>query len=262
MFFSKKFALLGQSGEEIGAVVLEHLWADVYGIKIKKTQQPTRTDQWTQGLVEALQEAQVKAARQVLFRLNKADGLAELALQLPRIGFHKKHDRTEFRKAVDLLPDDTGSPLTWKNAEQLNWQPSEIATTLATVAKGDPDSGTDDDPLTFIQDFLADPVLTAGLHCIHFGFLNDKLAAMTVVQINPKSGWSRISYMGIAPEFRQQGLGEWVHRYSFRKMKELGGTLYHGGTVSTNLPMIRLFLKHGCDLYQEMEEWVSINPKV
>jgi hypothetical protein len=58
------------------------------------------------------------------------------------------------------------------------------------------------------------------------------MAALTVVQMNPKSGWSRISYMGIAPKFRGQGLGKWVHRFSFRKMKEEGGKLYHGGTVS------------------------------
>ncbi len=79
---------------------------------------------------------------------------------------------------------------------------------------------------------------------------------MTVVQINPKSGWSRISYMGIVPRFRGKNLGKWVHRYSFRVMKAAGGKQYHGGTVATNKRMISLFELHNCNQFCEMEEWV------
>lgn len=69
-------------------------------------------------------------------------------------------------------------------------------------------------------------------------------------------GASRISYMGVAPEFRQQGLGKWVHRYSFKTMKNLGEKLYHGGTSATNHAMLRLFEIHQCELFLEMEEWI------
>jgi GNAT superfamily N-acetyltransferase len=115
--------------------------------------------------------------------------------------------------------------------------------------------------LLFIQDFLVDPVLTAGLGCIHVGFMGDEIAAMTVVQINSKSGWSRISYMGVVPKFRTLGLGKWVHRYSFVQMKKQGGKLYHGGTVSTNTRMIRLFESHGCAVYRQMEEWIYLTKR-
>ncbi len=208
MFFSKDFALVGDAGQEIGAVVLEHLWADVYGIKIKKTESHPDVSQWTSALALALEEAELRSARQVMFRLITSEGLSDLGAELPRLGFTKKHDRVEYRKSIDLLPDDSGSPIRWQTAEQLNWNEQEIAELLATVAQGDPDTDPNDDPRTFIQDFLADPVLTAGLACIHIGFVKSAVAALTVVQINPKSGWSRISYMGIAPKFRSQGLGK------------------------------------------------------
>ena len=189
-------------------------------------------------------------------RLIKSSRASEVAERLPSLGFAIKNERIEFNKAIDQLPDDMGTPMTWKNAEELSWQPQDVAKILGLVAQGDPDTDPKEDPLVFIQDFIADPVLTSGLNCIHIGFLQHEVAAMAVVQINPKTGWSRISYMGIAPQFRNRGLGKWVHRYSFRKMQLEGGKLYHGGTVSTNLPMIALFKKHGCDQIHEMQEWV------
>ena len=42
------------------------------------------------------------------------------------------------------------------------------------------------------------------------------------------------------------------------QMKREGGKLYHGGTVATNTRMIRLFERHGCDLYRQMEELVYL----
>lgn len=257
MFFTKKFPLINEVGQEVGIVVLEHLWADTYGIRIKKTEFSTRIDQWMQALHLALTEADALSAEQVLFRLIKADGLSELSKVLPSLGFRKKLDRIEFRRLLTLLPDDdSGSPLSWRTAYEMNWSEQEIANTLECVAQDDPDTDAKDNPIKFIQDFLADPVLTAGLECIHIGFIDDHIAAMTVVQMNPKSGWSRISYMGVAPEFRQQGLGKWVHRYSFKTMKNLGGKLYHGGTSATNHAMLRLFEIHQCELFLEMEEWI------
>jgi ribosomal protein S18 acetylase RimI-like enzyme len=80
--------------------------------------------------------------------------------------------------------------------------------------------------------------------------------AIVVAQINPKSGWSRITHMGIIPAFRSRKLGKWVHRHGFEMMRGQGGKLYHGGTVSTNTAMIRLFNQHGCKEYRRMQEWI------
>lgn len=253
---AKKFLVTDKSNQELGTVSLEHLWADVYGLKYKRTDNKAVSAQWAESIRDALAEAEIQKARLVVFRVIKdeySDGLSQL---LPQLDFTKKNERIEYKKSIDDLPDDSGSPMTWKSAEDLGWNPQAIANTLKLVAEGDPDTDPNEDPLLFVQDFLADPVLSSGPRCIHIGFVEDDVAAMTVVQINPKSGWSRISYMGIAPRFRKQGLGKWVHRYSFKVMKLEGGKLYHGGTVTTNKSMINLFELHQCDRFCSMEEWI------
>lgn len=255
MFYTKKFSLVGETGQEVGAVVLEHLWADVYGIKIKEAEL-INAAQWERAFELALQDARSRSAREVILRITVTEGSSNLGSRLLAMGFQKKHDRAEFRRPVEALPDDSGSPMTWKTAQELSWRDVDIASKLGEIAKGDPDPDAQTAPLTFIQDMLADPVLTSGLDCFHFGFFEGKVAALTVVQMNPKSGWSRISYMGVMPEYRKRGLGKWVHRYSFRQMKAQGGKLYHGGTVCSNQAMIRLFEAHQCERFLEMEEWV------
>lgn len=252
---SKKFPIMDEFNQEIATVALEHLWADVYGLKYKRTEKNPSCLQWTDAIRKALTEAEILKARQVVFRLIKDSYSDEISQLLPQLEFKKKNERLEFKKRIEELPDDTGSPMTWKSAAELGWNPQKIANALKLVAEGDPDTDPNDDPLQFIQDFLADPVLTSGLQCIHIGYFENAVAALTVVQINPKSGWSRISYMGIVPMFRKQNLGKWVHRYSFKVMKAEGGRLYHGGTVATNTRMIRLFEQHNCNRFCEMEEW-------
>jgi len=251
----KRFPLVGLNSEDRGAVSIEHLWADVFALKIKMLKLESMGD--LEGIIhEALSVAQSHKARLVMYRLIKGEvGAQEVGQLLPKIGFKKKNERIEFKKSVSELPNDEGSPLRWKSAKELNLTPEGIAKILRQVSEGDPDTDPTEDPLQFIQDFLADPVLTAGLECIHFGFLGEDIAALTVVQRNPKTGWSRISYMGVVPKFRKQNIGNWVHRYSFTVMKKEGGLLYHGGTTSTNLGMIRLFENNGCARFCEMEEW-------
>lgn len=254
--FSKKLSLTNQLGQEVCILALEHLWADVYGIKYKKLVEAISVSQVIDGIKNLLSDLDRKTARQVNFRLIKDRDSSELSSLLSAIGFQKKNERVEYKKTIAELPTDEGSPLNWKSALDLNWRDKDIAEFLNLVSQGDPDSEANQDPLLYIQDFMADPVLTSGLQCVHIGFFNNEKAALSVVQINPKSGWSRISYMGIAPKFRRKSLGKWIHRFSFRQMKSEGGTLYHGGTDALNTPMIRLFESHGCKLFCEMEEWI------
>ena len=251
----KKVPLLSSKDEPLASITLEHLWADVFALKMKVLKMEG-VPRFGPVVREAIKEARNFKARVVMFRHIKGETVfEEISDLLPKLGFKKKSERLEFKKSVDELPNDEGSPIIWKNAEELGWGPQEIAKTLKQVVEGDPDTDPSEDPLLFIQDFLADPVLTSGLHCIHIGFVGDEIAAFTVVQINPKTGWSRISYMGIVPKLRKKNLGVWIHRYSFKVMKSEGGKLYHGGTTSMNIRMIKLFENSGCEKFCEMEEW-------
>ena len=112
-----------------------------------------------------------------------------------------------------------------------------------------------EDALIALKGFLNEPTLTHGPECVQITHLKDQPAALIIAQIEPATGWSRITYMGIMPEFRGQGLGKWVHRHGFKMMREQGGSLYHGGAVSSNEGMIRLFQNHGCKEYRRMQEW-------
>ncbi|MGZ3775620.1 MAG: GNAT family N-acetyltransferase [Pseudobdellovibrionaceae bacterium] len=251
-----KFPLVNSENEDLGIVTLEHLWADVFALKMKIHKEEALV-QLNDVVKKALKMAEDFQARLVMYRLIKDEiTSAQMSALLPNLGFTKKSDRIEFKKSVDELPIDEDSPIIWKTAEELKWQPESVAKTLKQVAEGDPDTDPNEDPLLFIQDFLADPVLTSGLRCIHIGFFENEIAALTVVQINPKTGWSRISYIGVMPKFRKKNFGNWVHRYSFKVMRAEGGKLYHGGTTSTNAGMIKLFEKNGCSRFCEMEEWV------
>jgi hypothetical protein len=259
---TKKYMIHDDLNQEIAFVTLEHLWADVFALKYKRIlNNPTPTPtQWSNAFKEALLEVNTLKVRQVLIRLIKDDFSENISLLLPELGFNKKNERVEFKKLVCELPDDSGTPMIWKTALEMGLSPNDVAKILKMVSVGDPDSDPNEDPMLFIQDFLADPVLTSGLQCIHIGFIENKIVALTVIQINPKNGWSRISYMGVGPEFRGKKLGQWVHRHSFKIMKQEGGVQYHGGTASTNTKMIRLFETHNCNRFCEMEEW-QVNMK-
>lgn len=259
----KKFQLVGLNGNELGTVSIEHLWADVFALKIKIHSVDGLCD-LEKSIQEALDVAKRNRARIVMYRLIKGETASqEIGHLLLSFGFKKKNEQIEFKKSVSELSNDEGSPLKWKTANELNLNPEGIAKILVQVSMSDPDTDPTDDPLQFIHDFLTDPVLTSGLECIHVGFFQEEVAALTVVQRNPKTGWSRISYMGVVPRFRKQNLGNWVHRYSFTVMKKEGGLLYHGGTTSTNLGMIRLFESNGCARFCEMVEWnFSVGSKV
>lgn len=255
MFFSKKLSLADEFGQEAGAVHLEQLWSDIYCLKLKKILPLKDPKPWLEVIQQALHQAQNKGALEILVRVFKNEDSSFFSELLKNSGFVKRLDRIEYKRKVQDLPSDEGSCLQWKTAQQLGWEPKKIAEVVMLVSQGDPGAKPQEDPLEFIQDFLVDAELTAGLDCIHIGFLGNEVAALTVVQMNPETGWSRISYMGVLPQFRRKGLGKWVHRYSFKVMKERGGQLYHGGTCMTNLPMIHLFKSHGCEKFCEMQEW-------
>lgn len=259
----RRFPLNDLNGHELGFISIEHLWTDVFALKIKILSFDG-LGFLEKYIHEALSVAKSYKARLLVYRLIKEEvGSQELRRLLPPLGFKRKNERIEYKKSVLDLPDDQGSPFSWKSAKDLNLNSLSISEILKKVSEGDPDTDPNDNPLQFIQDILADSVLTSGLECIHIGFLNEEMAALTVVQRNPKTGWCRISYMGVIPQFRQRNLGNWVHRYSFSVMKREGGVLYHGGTTSTNFRMIRLFENNGCVRFCEMEEWnLSFNYEV
>lgn len=192
----------------------------------------------------------------VIFRPVEGKFESGIEADLGRIGFRKKHNRVEFRAPIKDLPGEAGSPVRWEELSPAgSFALEHAAEFLRTVATGDPDFDPKEDPLVALKGFLSDPNLTHSPDCVQIGYFEKQPAALIVAQVDSNSGWSRITYMGIAPQFRGRGLGKWVHRHGFAMMLKQGGSLYHGGTVTTNEAMIRLFRGHGCQEYRRMQEW-------
>lgn len=180
--------------------------------------------------------------------------------QLKVFGFHSLGERVEYTALLDDLEID-------EPTSSIRWQPVDepllpvAAETLKRASEGDVHGLTaDENPLDVIRAYLSDPVLTRALDCIHIGFINDTPAAFVCAQVNSSDGWSRITYMGICPEFRKKGLGAAVHRHGLAMLKKQNGTVYHGGTASENKAMLRLFRKSGCQEYDRLSEFTWVAP--
>jgi ribosomal-protein-alanine N-acetyltransferase len=174
---------------------------------------------------------------------------------LTQTGFHLLGGRVEFKTPVSELPPETVSEIEWRPVLSEDELPA-VAKIFKDAVEGYAHAlDAVADPLGCIREALSETDLTNNLSGIHIGYVNSEPAAYIHVQINPKTGWSRITYMGVLKKFRGKGLGVHVHRHGFAMMRELGGTLYHGGTSSENSSMIRLFEKNGCKEYISMQEW-------
>jgi len=209
-------------------------------------------DEALSGLVpEALRRARELGASLVRFRPREVG--ARLRAALEEHGFRELGERIEFKTPVEELPLDDGTPLLWRTVAEVGRDAA--AETLARVAEGDPHGDNEsDEPHEAIAEFLGHPRLTHGPECVQVGYLDGRPVAFVCAQVDPKDGWARVSYMGVAPEVRGRGLGAWVHRRGFRMLRGQGGRHYHGGTSTRNAPMLRLFRAHGCRETGRMHE--------
>ncbi len=251
----KKFIHLDSSGKSWGIVSTEQLWANVYALKYNKPEKRLDKNIWQNLFAQANESALEFGAEAIEIRIRLDYEPTIFQNILNELGFKKKSGRIEYQCEVKNLPDEKSTPIAWKTAQGLNWNRQQIANFTREIIKDALDVDPNERPEDFIQDWLHHEELTSGLDCIAIGFLENKACALTVVQINSDTGWSRISYMGVIPNHRGKGLGKWVHRHGFEMMKQQGGKIYHGGTHSDNLPMRKLFESHGCAVFCEMEEW-------
>jgi len=256
--FADYFVMLGADRQVIWSLSLIPVQeAEYIAIPPRQLQnRPLDLDQFTSIITSVIRRCAELNANRVDVRLVQGDQDVEISKIFTSNGFSKKHERIEFKTQIANLPDEEGTPLTWESASASGAIDLESAAELLGQAgRGDPDWSTNDDPCELLTQWLADAELSHGPKSVQIGFSDGNPAAIVIAQVNQRSGWSRITYMGLLPEFRQRGLGKWIHRHGFTMMKEQGGKEYHGGTVSTNTTMIRLFHRHNCIEFRKMDEW-------
>lgn len=251
----KKFIHQDTDGNPWAIVTAEQLWANVYAIKFNRPERFLMPEEWQHLFHQAKESALQFGAESLLSRVRLDYEPEVFRSILGSIGFHKSSGRIEYQLSVDQLPVQRGSPILWKTAEELSWKLEDIVQFTFRVTRLALDVDPEEKIEDFVQDWLTHDELSSGPEFINIGFIAHQPVALSVVQINNESGWSRISYMGLIPEFRSQGLGKWVHQQGFQKMKDQGGKTYHGGTHCDNFSMRKLFESHGCKVSSEMEEW-------
>ena len=203
---------------------------------------------------EGVARARTKKVAHLLTRPRDDVASDRYRIALAQAGFLSRGGRMEFAADVASLPSEEGTPLSWQPQGVVG--ESVAVETLRRAALGDPQGlAANETAGGALAEWLADPVLTTGPTCVHVGFQGGVPVAFVCAQIRPTSGWSRITYLGLVPEARRQGLGRWVHRHGFAMMKAQGGRAYHGGTSTDNAPMLALFRAHACRVTGAMTEW-------
>jgi GNAT superfamily N-acetyltransferase len=205
-------------------------------------------------LSEMVTSARESGASRLCARVEFQDLFPQYKQSLVDQGFEEVGGRIEFKSPVELLPGEAGSPLNWVNMDAVG--EAHAAELLGLVGRGAPDWEEEDDPAQLLKDyFSSDPHLTAGPDCVHIGRLGKREVALVIAQVDDRDGWSRLTYMGLVPDYQGKGLGSWVHRHGFGMLKAQKGQLYHGGCSMDNKAMWKLFERHGCKECRRLSEW-------
>ncbi len=256
-FFADTFIMDDPLGNVIACLRLVPLGEKLYILSELITARGISNEQRvsaTQLIFEAVERAHRLVARQLFTRINMTVFFNEYGLALARAGFRKLGERVEYRAEIVNLPDDIGTPFTWRNMEEVGLETT--VTLFRRVSEEATDYDPDDNPEVLLRTYLSEPDLTTGHDCVHIGYLGSEPVALVIAQVSPEDGWSRITYMGLISSMRNKGLGKWVHRHGFTMMRSQGGLVYHGGCTVQNSAMKQLFIDHHCLEDAHYMEWI------
>lgn len=240
-----------------GHLVLKPLWAGSFALLFRPAPEERPSAQaWFGAVQAALEAAKGQGAQEVQARVSGEQASAGQSEALRTAGFQLRAERIEYGASPADLPGDEGSPMSWSPMPSMDLGVlASTAELIRAVAEGDPDVDPSEDTLALLTDYLTDRDFDSGPDAVHMGLVGEALAALVIAQVKPGDGWGRITYMGLLPAFRGQGLGAWVHRHGFAMLKAQGAKRYQGGTLAQNLAMRRLFERHGCQELGQLQEW-------
>lgn len=248
-----KYEYLDKKTNTLAVVTLEELSKDEYAIKFNKPEISIELEAWMNLFNQAMNQCREIKGKKVVCRIRTNYEINKFVKILSNLDLKKIGGRVEYFKDVKDLIIEENSPIKWKNLDELKWRKEELIAFTREVISNSFEK--DENPESFVEDWLSHEELTSGHECISIGSYNNKNISLVVAQKELNSDWCRLSYMGLTEDSRGKGLGKWVHQKGFQMMKDQGGLSYHGGTHSNNLGMRKLFEKHGCQYKFEMEEW-------
>jgi len=202
-------------------------------------------------VADAVNESRVRGARRIMTRVHDRFRTDAYRAALEENGFRSQGGRVEFKTPLEELPHEEPGDLVWRGTDDV----AEAAALLDQVAVGDPGSSADEDAVEFIEGEFSAPDSIARME---IGSLDGHDAAFVLAEVEPRDGWSTLSYFGVTPAVRGRGLGLAAHRHGMEMLRAMGGKLYHGGCSLENAAMIRVFRKNGCREFARMHEWLLL----
>lgn len=247
-----KSVYMDQNGKELCRVELYHLCGRIYAMFFRPWGKHKDGEIWRKCILECLSKTNAEEVSTVCVRIRDDEFAPSIVKILKELGFVEGNKRIEYKSEVETLPSDEGTPFCWKKFSEISWTKADLLNFVFLCGEGDPDFDEDEN---IADDWFENHELTHGPDVISIGYISGEPVAVSVVQVCPADGWSRIPYMGILKESRGKGYGKWVHRRGFSEIKRGGGKIYHGGTVADNTAMIRLFEKHNCKHFADFQQW-------
>jgi len=242
--------LLDESGSVRAGVAIARLASDHYQLWRLFVRSGEDPDVSIRAIADAVEDARSRGARRMGTRVFKANVSEDYDAALRSSGFVCQGWRVEFKTEFDDLPSEGEMPFSWRTSDDV----AVAARLLDAVAVGDPDQ-SDGDAEDFLREHLEERDTDAR---IEIGSIDGEDVAFVLAEVEPKSGWSTLSYFGITPGIRGRGLAVVAHRHGIATMRAMGGKLYHGGCLVENAAMVRVFAANGCREFARMTDWNAV----
>lgn len=196
---------------------------------------------------DVVELADAKGVDSVHVRYQKEECDDEIRNVLTSHRFVQTEERIRFRRRFEEGFAEGEGGLLWEDIETAGFD--RAVEMMNRVAVGDPGHDPEERAEVALPNLLADSVLTNGPETVQIGYDGPEPVAFVCAQVNRRTGWGRITYIGVIPERRDKGLGREVHRHGLAMLVAQGCRLYEGGTDVANRPMQRLFLANGCERF-------------
>lgn len=226
---------------------------------------------WNEGIESSLAECKKNGAATVDSRVMTASEGMDGALVAARAGLHRDsliarsfqqgEDRVEYRmpisEALVALESRKIEPrLTWCCVDPNNDKDlARAAELFRQAAESDPAADNWNDTLGFLRMLIEKEDTVEAPERIQIGSFEGVPAAVLALMVYPSDGWSTIYYLGVLPDFRGRGFGVEAVLRGLRCLRNMGGSIYHDGTGSSNAAARALFAYLGHPPCRVIEEW-------
>lgn len=229
------------------------------GVMVAGTMVATDEDGWSlvglggraEDLPELLQDVFDLATRKgrdsLRVRVQKERLTPEFRGALEESGFRQTEERVRYRRMLDGTFVEGEGRLVWRDLGAVGFDAA--AAVMDRVAEGDPGHDPSERADEALRFFLNDSVLTKGPDVVEIGYHGEEPVAFVCAQVNPRTKWGRITYIGVVPKHRGNRFGREVHRHGLAMLLRQGCKLYEGGTDVANRPMQSLFERNECEKF-------------